>query len=268
MFFQYVHLPPKCHFPWFSNNIIILYKCITCWWRFQITCSFIVLCHNCTMTIFSIKMSTGCTRHFHPTIEFYKLLKEVWIVWYWLFITHYNGQLQYKALHEFTNGSYPGIGLQIDGFTWQLNLISRLKIYSTVCATHGAGTAYPSGAPEFTPGFEWGSCYSIFSLMCMFCRSLFVLLSFFFWPLCFVFFFDLRVLITPLVSSNSSNSTVCVLEVSTSPVSTILRFYFGLFWRLLFFILLYTQSHYVSYNRTIFAVLCLNCRKFLLELKS
>ena len=32
--------------------------------------------------------------------------------------------------------------------------------------------------------------------MCMFCRSLFVLLSFFFW-----LFFDLRILITPLVSS-------------------------------------------------------------------
>ena len=34
---------------------------------------------------------------------------------------------------------------------------------------------YPSGAPAFAPGFQWGSCYSICSLMCMFCRSLFVL---------------------------------------------------------------------------------------------
>jgi hypothetical protein len=40
--------------------------------------------------------------------------------------------------------------------------------------------------------------------MCMFCRSLFVLLSFFFWPLCCLFFFDIRILITPLVSSSSS----------------------------------------------------------------
>jgi len=62
----------------------------------------------------------------------------------------------------------------------------------------GTGTAYPSGAPVFTPGFLWSSCYSIFSFMCMFGRSLFVLLSFFFWPLCFLFFFDLRVLITSL----------------------------------------------------------------------
>jgi len=36
--------------------------------------------------------------------------------------------------------------------------------------------------------------------MCMFCRSLFVLLHFFF---CCLFFFDFRILITPLVSSNS-----------------------------------------------------------------
>ena len=35
--------------------------------------------------------------------------------------------------------------------------------------------------------------------MCMFCRSL----SFFFWPLCCLPSFDLRILITPLVSSNS-----------------------------------------------------------------
>ena len=28
-------------------------------------------------------------------------------------------------------------------------------------ATSGAGTSYTSGAPEFTPGFLWGSCYSI-----------------------------------------------------------------------------------------------------------
>ena len=66
-----------------------------------------------------------------------------------------------------------------------------------------AGSAYPSGAPAFIPGFLWGSCY-IFSFKCMFCRSLFVFLSFFFLPLCCLSFFDLRILITPLLSSNSS----------------------------------------------------------------
>ena len=46
----------------------------------------------------------------------------------------------------------------------------------------------------------WGSCYSIFSFICMFCWLLFVLLYFFFWPLCCLFFFDIRILIAPLVS--------------------------------------------------------------------
>ena len=42
------------------------------------------------------------------------------------------------------------------------------------------------------PRFLWDSCYLIFSFICMLCRSLFVLLYFFFWPLCCLFFFDLR----------------------------------------------------------------------------
>jgi hypothetical protein len=33
-------------------------------------------------------------------------------------------------------------------------------------ATSGAGTAYPSVAPEFAAGIWWGSCYLIFSFMC------------------------------------------------------------------------------------------------------
>ena len=39
--------------------------------------------------------------------------------------------------------------------------------------------------------------------MCMFCRSLFALLYLFFWPLGCLFFLDVRILINPLVSSNS-----------------------------------------------------------------
>jgi len=36
---------------------------------------------------------------------------------------------------------------------------------NTTGATSGSGTAYPSGAPEFTSGVWWGSYYSIFSFM-------------------------------------------------------------------------------------------------------
>jgi hypothetical protein len=38
----------------------------------------------------------------------------------------------------------------------------------------------------------------------MLCWSLLVLLYSYFWPLCCLFFFDIRILIAPLVSSNSS----------------------------------------------------------------
>ena len=77
------------------------------------------------------------------------------------------------------------------------------KQINTMGVTSGAGFAYPSGAPEFTPWFLVGLCNSIFSFISMFCRSLFVSLYFFFWPLCCLSF-DLRILITLLVSSNYS----------------------------------------------------------------
>ena len=54
----------------------------------------------------------------------------------------------------------------------------------------------PFRGPDY-PRFLLGSCYLIFSFMSMFCRSLFVFLSFFVWPLCFLSF-DLRILITSL----------------------------------------------------------------------
>ena len=66
-------------------------------------------------------------------------------------------------------------------------------------------------SPEFTPGF-----YSIFSFICMFCSSLFVRLSFLFLPSCCLFF-DLRILITPLVPSNSSCTNILCLGLFEIP---------------------------------------------------
>jgi len=70
-------------------------------------------------------------------------------------------------------------------------------------------------------------------LCVVFCRSLFVLLYFFLWPLCCLSFFDLRNLITPLVSSNfsylislllliSADSYFLVLNTSTNPAPLLL----------------------------------------------
>jgi hypothetical protein len=69
--------------------------------------------------------------------------------------------------------------------------------------TSGAETAYPSGVSEFTPAFQWGSCCSIFSCRSNGLQTLFFLFVFFFLLLLyFLSFFDLRLLIKPLLSSN------------------------------------------------------------------
>jgi hypothetical protein len=61
----------------------------------------------------------------------------------------------------------------------------------------------------------------------MFCRSLFVLLYFFIWPLCCMFFFDIRILITPLVSSNAQILDIVIQfkRVCISPSSTLIKQY-------------------------------------------
>jgi hypothetical protein len=71
-----------------------------------------------------------------------------------------------------------------------------------------------------TMSFALHSClynYEFWLSLCKIVRSsvilllpLFVLLYFFFWPLCCLFIFNLRILITPLISSNSSYPLVLV----------------------------------------------------------
>ena len=81
-------------------------------------------------------------------------------------------------------------------------IVKAKKAKYTTGVTGWTGTAYLSEASEFTLSFQQGSCFSMFSFMCMFCRSLVLLLYFFFWPLCCLSFDYLRILITSLVSSN------------------------------------------------------------------
>ena len=66
----------------------------------------------------------------------------------------------------------------------------------------------------------------------MFCWSLFVLLYFFFWPLYYLFFFDIRILIAPLVSSNSSYPCP-LLAILLRPIDLLAHdvfFYFFIIW--------------------------------------
>ena len=96
------------------------------------------------------------------------------------------------------------------------------NLINTTSATSGAVTAYPSGAPEFTLVLS----YSIFGFLCMFSRLLFVLFSFFFWILYGLSFIDLRILITPLISSNSSYDNNCVSGDRVAHLCSFLCFVF------------------------------------------
>ena len=104
------------------------------------------------------------------------------------------------------------------------SVLSSSMTYNQVCnwsnttgATSGAGTDCPAWAPGATPVYRGVRVTRSLVLCVLFCRSLFVLLYFFllaivllllffffFWPLCIPSFFHLPIMITPLVSANSS----------------------------------------------------------------
>ena len=76
---------------------------------------------------------------------------------------------------------------------------------NTTGVTSEAGTAYTSEASDFTPGFSGVRVTrSLVLFVCFVDRCL----SFFFWPLCCLSFFDLRIMITPLVSSSNHTQTM------------------------------------------------------------
>jgi hypothetical protein len=88
-------------------------------------------------------------------------------------------------------------------------VLSSFITYHRVCnksqttsSTWGRETAYLSRKHELTPFFKWVHVARKLVFCVMFCRLLFVFLSFFAWQLHCLSFFDLRLLITTLVSSN------------------------------------------------------------------
>ena len=83
---------------------------------------------------------------------------------------------------------------------------------------------YHSGAPAFTIGFLWGSWIRVITKLpnSVFCRSLFVMLSFFFLPLFCLSFFDVRILIIPLLHANFSPWVTC--DVWRFSLSCLARF--------------------------------------------
>ena len=78
-------------------------------------------------------------------------------------------------------------------------LLHLTVTFTTTGVTSESGAGNPSGAHEFSPVFS-GVRVVRSSVFCvLFLRLLLVPLSFFFWPL-YCLSFDLRILITPLLS--------------------------------------------------------------------
>ena len=67
-------------------------------------------------------------------------------------------------------------------------------------ATCGAGSAYPSGAPEITPRFWWDSCCLFFSFLCCIMCTIGCLFVFFIFSHGVVSLFRFMSLTVPLVS--------------------------------------------------------------------
>ena len=67
---------------------------------------------------------------------------------------------------------------------WKMHMSVKLNLKCVLVVHDANNVVIFRRNYEFTHGFQWGSCYSIFSFICMSCRSLSVLLYFFLWPLC------------------------------------------------------------------------------------
>ena len=118
------------------------------------------------------------------------------------FIIYYQGNKRRVVNILSTNWCWQNYA---DGYRFLIDDLSSICNWSnTTGATSGLGTIYHFEPPGITSGFLWGSCYSILSFMCSVLQIVTCPFVLFFWLLRCLSFFDLRILITPLVSSNSS----------------------------------------------------------------
>jgi hypothetical protein len=84
----------------------------------------------------------------------------------------------------------------------------RLKNKSLTGVTSGAGTAYPSGYQSSPPVFSGVRVTRSLVLYVCFVDLCLSFCTFLFWPLFYLLFFDIQILITPMVSSSSSSNTI------------------------------------------------------------
>ena len=122
------------------------------------------------------------------------------LVWSWIYFYIVPNKNCMKNVLVRT--SFTGLGSEDQCSSWGLVQYENISAISIrVVDTSGTGSAYPSGV-----FFWWGTCCSV-----VFCRSLFVLLFYFFLSLHCLIFFDLRLLITLFISSNLCyDQSICI----------------------------------------------------------
>jgi hypothetical protein len=87
---------------------------------------------------------------------------------------------------------------QMNKISWSTSLGPYVKVYNKLLSE-----PEPNGHMSSCHHLVFVVCCPSSVIRCFFLSSLEPLGHFFFWPLCCMSFFDLRILITPLVSSNS-----------------------------------------------------------------
>jgi hypothetical protein len=102
----------------------------------------------------------------------------VLLIIHWQWGTVENQTLRQKRRLQFF---YCEISISISRLSPDMTNYRVCYMSGTAGDARGKEAAYPSGAPELIPGFEWGSCYSIFSFMCCYVdHRLCVVVSFYF----------------------------------------------------------------------------------------
>ena len=123
---------------------------------------------------------------------------------------HLNDMQLLSAMTQLTNCSL--VAMQ--------QLLTPPYIFMTA-ASSGAGTTYPSGSPQFTPVFS-GVRVTQSLVLCVCFVDRYLSFCTFFWPLCYLFFFDLLILIAPFgicklflinkaVVKLTANSFICLV---------------------------------------------------------
>ena len=122
----------------------------------------------------------------------------VLLIIHWQWGTVENQTLRQKRRLQFF---YCEISISISRLSPDMTNYRVCYTSDTAGAARGKGAAYPSGAPELISGFEWGSCYSIFSFVCYYVDHRLCVVVFFYFGHGVIYPSIFDVLNAPLVCS-------------------------------------------------------------------